>query len=272
MEKNKIVCLLLFALIITSCSSTRYYQVYNIESENTIKNDNNFLYSNEDCELKYDFWGERGDLFFIFTNKTNTDICIDLKRSSFIQNDFAYNYYDQEIITLNTISSTNTTILSSTTTLYKTKYTTLGSETQNTTSSISKKNASEIWVPANSSKTIFGFNLSSYIYFDCEDESFTLPKKQSEIKKYTKDNTPLTFRNRIVYHFVKDKEDKIIDNEFWISHLSNYTKKEFIDNIYYYNCFDIVGEIECIDDFKFKRFDRFYNVYELKDLPKERKE
>ena len=222
--------------------------------------------------MKYDFWGERGDLFFIFTNKTNTDICIDLKRSSFIQNDFAYNYYDQEIITLNTISSTNTTILSSTTTLYKTKYTTLGSETQNTTSSISKKNASEIWVPANSSKTIFGFNLSSYIYFDCEDESFTLPKKQSEIKKYTKDNTPLTFRNRIVYHFVKDKEDKIIDNEFWISHLSNYTKKEFIDNIYYYNCFDIVGEIECIDDFKFKRFDRFYNVYELKDLPKERKE
>ena len=55
MKKIKIVCLLLFALIITSCSSTRYYQVYNIESENTIKNDNNFLYSNEDCELKYDF-------------------------------------------------------------------------------------------------------------------------------------------------------------------------------------------------------------------------
>jgi hypothetical protein len=288
MKKIKIIYLLLFAISITSCSPIHYYQVYDIESENTIKNDNNFLYSNNDCELKYDFWGKGGEVFFIFTNKTNTDICIDLKRSSFIQNDFAYNYYEQEIITANSIStSASMSSVSSSSVsnyysdkvinyfdLYNGNYTKeitnaqnyKQSYTINTASVISEKNQNEIWIPANSSKIISVFNISSYAYLDCEDKEFTFPKKYSKIKKFTKQDTPLTFRNRILYRIADNKEEKVIDNEFWISNIINYTQDEFSEFVNYYDCFNDML-IESFEDYKYKRFDKFYNIYERKDAP-----
>lgn len=49
---------------------------------------------------------------------------------------------------------------------------------------------------------------------------------------YTKDNTPISFTNRIAYGFTKnDVAEKHIDNVFWVSKITNYSQKSAVDNV-----------------------------------------
>lgn len=269
MKNLKIVFLLLISILSFTACSPMYYQVYNIESDDTIKKDNNFVFSNEDCEIKYDFWGEGGDLFFIFTNKTDKDICINLERSCFILNNFAHNYYESEVSITRSIAtlhefgkvagasySISDRRASETISVAATS----SSISQKTSStSVETKKPNKIWIPANSSKAISEFKILTNAFLDCSNKELDLPKKTSETIKYTKNNSPLIFSNRIVYHFANDSKDKIVENKFWIADYTNHNSTVVIETLMIKDCF---GNSKSQKVFKIQeRFNSFYNIY-----------
>lgn len=213
----KRIFMMLSILIVCSSCSSLYFQVYNIEADNVVKKENNFIYSNEYCDIKYDLWSEKGNLSFVFTNNTDIDICLDMERSCFIRDGFAYSYF------------------------YSEEY------------------PSKIWIPANSSRIIKGFNILSEPYLECDKFDLNFPKKYSETIKYTESTTPLTIKNRLVYYFANDEKDRIIENKFWIIDYTNYSEKEMFEWKNNYDC--LRGTTQNIKVLKHQKTYRFYNTY-----------
>lgn len=263
-----------------SCAS-RFYQVYDVETENLKCDNKKILFENNECEITYHLWGRSGNLGFIFKNKTDKDIYIDLTRSFFIRNGFAYDYYSDKEYTKSTTGSigASATIAAS----YQqegymlplwipTSVTRGGAITGETalshSKSVTSKEAKQICIPAKSAKNIIGFNISDYVYFDCDDKAFNKPHKNSRTLTYTQKDTPLSFRNRIVYTFTNDitgtktVEETTIDHSFWVKSLTNYKEGDFIINGTKVDCINKFKTIPT-QSFKYKAANRFYNKYEI---------
>lgn len=215
MKRLFILCLIIVSL--SSCSTSLYYQVYNVESDNVMKKERDFIYSDEYCDIKYDLWAENGNLSFMFTNKTDVDICLDMERSCFIKEELAYSYFSNE------------------------------------------KKTTKIWIPANSSRFISGFNLSNLFYYDCDNRDLLYPNRISKTIKYNVNNTPLNVTNRLVYHFANDEKDRIIENKFWIADYTNYKANEMFEWKNSYDC--LSRQTKNIRVLKHQKTYRFYNIY-----------
>lgn len=242
---KRIFMMLSILIVFSSCSSSLYFQVYNIEADNVVKKENNFIYSNEDCDIKYNLWSEKGNLSFVFTNKTDIDICLDMERSCFIRDGFAYSYFysEKEHLKIESKSHLSSSIF----------------VTETNTTFISEEYPSKIWIPANSSRIIRGFNILSEPYLECDKFDLNFPKKYSETIKYTASTTPLTIKNRLVYYFANDEKDRIIENKFWIIDYTNYSEKEMFEWKNNYDC--LRGTIQNIQVLKHQKTYRFYNTY-----------
>jgi Tfp pilus assembly major pilin PilA len=72
--------------ILSSCIGGAYYQVYDVKSEGLQTKSNGLVYEDDNCLLFYNLWNKSGCLSFVFANKTDKDITIDLTRSFFIKN------------------------------------------------------------------------------------------------------------------------------------------------------------------------------------------
>ena len=92
-------------LMMTSCMSSSYYQVYKtVPSDKSILKDNSLVYEDNNCKIFYDFWSDNGNIGFRFFNKTDRTIFLNLEESYFILNGIAYNYYQNRTF----INSKNT--------------------------------------------------------------------------------------------------------------------------------------------------------------------
>ena len=67
------VFLILFSILITSCSVTNYYQVYKADSENGIIKNNNIVFEDQNCKVSYNLWSEGGNVGFEIYNKSESD-------------------------------------------------------------------------------------------------------------------------------------------------------------------------------------------------------
>ena len=267
------------AILLFMCQSCtkKFYQVYDVETVNLKCENKKILFENNDCEIIYNFWGKSGNLSFIFKNKTDEDIYIDMTRSFFIRNGFAYNYYNEKEYT-SSIAGSVTTFASSALSLQQYAYelpfwipTTITRSGQitagnsiNHSKSITTKESKQICVPAKSAKCIAGFKISDYVYLDCDNKKFNMPSKAPNTLTYTESNTPLNFRNRIVYCFAdNDNTDGItIDNNFWVKSLTNYRYSDIIVKGTSKGCLQKAQSIP-YKYMKHKAANRFYNTYEV---------
>ncbi len=99
---------------LSSCKTTyKYVQICTAEpvanATAAQKTDDGLVYENEDCIVSYHFWGEGGDAGFVFYNKTNKVIHIDLSQTFFVKNGVAYDYYVPTTNTKTTSSSSGST-------------------------------------------------------------------------------------------------------------------------------------------------------------------
>ena len=270
----KAVQFFITAVLLQSCVSLpHYYQVYDVEAEEMKSDKNIVLFSNDDCDIAYDLWGEAGNMGFFFRNNTEYDIFIDLARSFFIRNGIAYDYFADKEYTqsVTALSGASASLSASYTQLWyelpmwtPTVVTRGAQVTANgsvgTTSSITTRESRYICVPAKSAKFIAGFNISDYVYIDCGNSKLNRPKRESEHITYTKNESPLVFRNRLCYFVGDSEEGTSIDNAFWVSGFTNYNGREFyIENI----------ETDCLDSSitkkvqtsKYRLATRFFNEY-----------
>lgn len=211
------------------------------------------VFEDENCEIFYNFWKEYGEIGFVFHNKTTNNIYLHLDECFYVENGVAYDYYRNRIYT-NSKSYVTSNQLSNIYSSYVTKsnasasanyyqmggygtgnaygnqatykngyvYGSTGTITSASSNSVSVAEKQIICIPAKTSKVITEFDIKSSVYRSC-DIVRNPRRKDSRSVTFTKDNTPLTFGNRIAYS-VDDNEELIrISNDFYVSKISNYS-------------------------------------------------
>ncbi len=81
-------------LLFTACSPEIFQQIATLSSENVeLKDDRAFAYENELFTIEYYFWSESGKFYFTITNNSDDDLYLNLEKSYFVNNGYAYDYY-----------------------------------------------------------------------------------------------------------------------------------------------------------------------------------
>ena len=264
--------LVLFALLtvfgLTSCE-TAYYQVYEVKSSDLVQKENSMVYENSDCKILYNLWSEKGDIQFIFENKTDRDLFLDMNQTFFIKNKAAFNYYNNRTYQTQSFASfdygysTRYSYWSNGTfwpTQYSLKAGSANSKARISLSTgISTKEFEFICIPANSFKVFNYFTINPEFIRTCE-KAKDYPKKQSTVVTYNEQESPLKFRNRISYSFDKNGSSlQQVENSFWLSSIRNYSNKEAVEKVKVRKgCTDFIGNAYY---FKIGGPNQFYRTY-----------
>lgn len=90
----KYLFLFCFALTaLAACAPVDHFQLIKTEADNLRKEKDFLLFENDQCKIVYNLWSDRGDIGYIFFNKTDNTININKTECFFIMNGIAYDYY-----------------------------------------------------------------------------------------------------------------------------------------------------------------------------------
>lgn len=218
--------------------------------------DNCMVYADENCEILYNFWKEYGEIGFVFYNKTTENIYLHLDECFYVENGCAYDYYRNRVytnsksyLTSNQLTNINSSYVtksnasananyyqigaygtgnaSGNQTTYKNGYIygSTGTITNTTSNSVSIAEKRIICIPPKTSKIISEFDIKNSIYRSCD--IYRNPgRKDPHSVSFSKNNSPLTFGNRIAYS-VGNREELIrVENDFYVSKISNYSSQD----------------------------------------------
>lgn len=241
------VCLLF--VLFTSCSKT-FFQVYSVvPSKGIVANDNSLIFEDDNCKIAYNLWDEGGNIGFRFTNKTNEDIHLDMEKCFFVLNGVSHNYFRNRTYTTPITAdkiSTKTSFWEAllTPNVYTAKdYTELNhnyrtqfneNKSDLTTNGFNVSTIQEeklVCVPAHTTKIFKEYTVNNVYYRDCELERFP-SKKQIVNRKYTKQDSPFIFGNRIAYYTGDSKELIRLENTFHVAEIANYPLKRITEYRY----------------------------------------
>ena len=237
--------ILLLLISMTSCK-TNFYQVYTVETEEAEQVDNSLVFENNDCKVYYNLWSNNGKLSFVFLNKTDKDIFINLGQTFFIKNGFAIDYYQGRTYTDQTYVQTSSSISFGNTKLkgngywsnniYKEDVSVFenGRSIKNVNAranAVTIKEKEIVCIPAKCYKMFSYYSANPLRYITC-DNNKDYPKDFVNVADFNKQNSPLIFSNRIAYGFNKDAvAEKHMDNNFWISSIMNYSQNSATEEV-----------------------------------------
>lgn len=220
------------------------------------------LYEDENCAVYHSFWADGGDASFEFYNKTNKIIYLDKSKTFFIRNGIANDYYVDRSwgsSSSNSMAAQNTTsytyyhadrydrssglgasyagiyngghdaVSASAAAkvgksvfngnIYSTSQTNYAAVSK--TSSLSVRDNQIEAIPPKSSKIISEYAINKTLYLNCDLPRY--PNDKVSVT-FTKENSPLVFENYITYNFGEGTPDKVIENKFYVSSITNYAK------------------------------------------------
>ena len=252
--QTMIAILAIFAL--SSCSK-EFYQVLTAESKSVETQQTGMVYEDENCKITYNLWAPHGNAGFIFYNKTDKNIIVDLKECFFVFNGYANDYYLDRTYVYG--KSTRVGIGKSfgksanySEALSETLYGTwlgYGASTSSSASSAigvsqsssaqvqSETNASieikeqdKVCIPPKTAKLFCEYQILENIYREC---GFLLAPKKSGVKhlKYTNANSPIKFGNVISYKIGENGSSVVVNNDFYVADIANITAGSFTTNI-----------------------------------------
>lgn len=274
MKIKNIFSVLFLALGLISCNPN-YYQVYKVNSSDLVQKDNSMVFENEDCTIMYNLWGLKGTMGFIFINKTDEDIFLDMTQTFFIKNGAANDYFRNRTYETRTFEALNLGYSVSNTYIgvdgywpmqyYVPDAITLKAMLnvkKGVSSAVTVKESEFICVPAHSYK-VFDYYLINPLYEKSCENKTDYPQISATLKTFTESNSPLKFKNRIAYSFKKDNTSlKHIENSFYLTEIKNYSKKGAIDKKKVTtNCEKTELKREY---FKIGGPNQFYNIYKKK--------
>ena len=260
--QTMIAILAIFAL--SSCSK-EFYQVLTAESQSVETQQTGMVYEDENCKITYNLWAPHGNAGFIFYNKTDKNIIVDLKECFFIFNGYANDYYLDRTYVYGkstragigksfgksanyseTLSGTLSSTLYRTWADYDTSTSKSTSESVSGAIGVSQNNSAQvqsetnasveikeqdlICIPPKTAKLFYEYQILGNIYREC---GFFLFPKKSEIKrlKYVDTNSPIKFSNVISYRISEQGNPIVVNNDFYISGITNISAGEFITEI-----------------------------------------
>ena len=275
-------------LLITSCAPINNFQLYKTEAPNLKVDKGLLVFEDSVCSISYDLWSKNGNPTFLFYNKSDHLISIDLSECFFVLNGISYDYFQNRTYTYSSVTSrTNGSLVASentnsTTTStnsansYFSKISTNSkgksstqslSSTQssmsNTTNSVgysvSKAEQNVIKIPSKSGKIISEFSIVSNIFRHQDLLKYTA-FKEIDSMQFTNETSPFVFLNIITYQFdAMLNSKKTVQNSFYVSSILNMRDEEF----YFWDYTESFGKKTGIKSqfFKYKSPSNFYLPY-----------
>jgi hypothetical protein len=252
----KLTLFLSLFLLITSCAPTNNFQLYKTKAPDLKVDKGLLVFEDSVCSISYDLWSKNGNTTFLFYNKSDHLITIDLTACFFVLNGISYDYFQNRTYTYssgisrtagNIVASENTNSTTTSTnsansyfsqlsTNSKGKSTTQSlSSTQssmsNTTNSIgysvSMAEQNVIKIPSKSGKIISEFSIVSDIFRHQDLLKYTAFKEIDSIQ-FTNETSPIVFLNTITYQFDPMlTSKKTVQNSFYVSTILNMGNEEF---------------------------------------------
>ncbi len=267
MKTKNLIQFVLFSLLLTSCATTsNFYQVCKTTPEKDIKLIDNFLiYEDDNCKVLYNLWENGGNIGFTFLNKTTTNIYLNLEECFFVINGNANNYYKNRVYSYTTNTGLGQSIAKSMTGINYLELVQTNSAAANTISTqgttVSLNEEKIICIPAMTSKSIKEYNIIRFPYRDCDLLRFP-NKKQIKTLSFTKENSPIVYSNRIEYKVGQAGKIIKLENNFFVSEITNYPKSEIIESKRDTNCGQVsVSQYLLTEYFKNVSPDKFYISY-----------
>lgn len=241
--KQRLIYVVLGIFLLSSCVTTNFHQVYKVQPADMEVKEQFLIYEDENCIISYRFWSEGGNAGFKIFNKTDNDLFLNLKKSFFVLNGVAYDYYLNRVFSNSTtsgISTSRTATASKSATgvnqfnLLQTNLLRATSSKGLTTSSgysISYNEQKYLCIPSQTSKVVSEYNVNKELYRDCD--LFRHPKKsQINTKTFSRSDSPIVFSNRITYAIEEPVDWINVKNEFYVSEITNYPNSEFFESKY----------------------------------------
>ena len=232
--------LLLACVLVTSCISSTFYQVYTTEAIGNKGNTQNVVaFEDDNCVVTYDLWTSRGMMSFNFYKKTNKNLYINLSETFFVLNGTAYDYYNDE-----TYSTSTTNAQAVAYPIFFPYSTTIAASQKIIANrSVIKSEKKIICIPPQTTKNISSiYAISNSVYRDCHlifdpnnankqkiySNGKTVELKGAIYEEFNKENSPLSAKNIIAYSFFADetRNFQIIETPFYVSKIQNYTEKD----------------------------------------------
>ena len=227
---KKIIGIGLIVLFVYGCKS--YVQVFETNGTNLETENEFYVFENDSLKITYGFWTQKGLMTFVIFNKLDKPLYIDWKKSSYIDNSVKLNYW---------IDGEKTKSLEYYGSYYyggpllKTGYAV--SSTKGVSVSTTVKNERITFIPPNSNYYRSKFYIFPINFFELDTKTpykevprKDKPKKKTKIyeKSFSKENSPLIFRNFLTFSFSEYFEDEFyVDNEFYISDIKEMDRRHF---------------------------------------------
>lgn len=239
-------------LILSSCAPSIYYQMYQTKpiSDDIKVYENKLVYEDDNCSIMYDFWEEYGNIGFMIYNKSSENLYLHLDQCFYINNGYAYDYYQNRI--------------------YNNKVIELSELSQNTTHSVSHietflTDVSEIenktiCIPPKTVKEITEYAISKVLYLNC-DLNYKVMLEVNNSVSFNQKDSPYVFSNRLIYTIGDVDELHYINNEFYVSKITNYSSDDIVKYVNVKDCAN--KETKSISIIKESGPDRFYIKYEF---------
>jgi len=271
MKKHYILLSSLITGLFVSCAPVHFYQVYKTSNSNLLANNGKSLnYEDQNCIVSYNLWEDNGNIGFNFYNKTDNNIYLHLEECFYIVNGSANDYFRSRTYTKSASTGTSTT---STGSIAKTitglNYLNLLQSNRIAATqssgfmlaegySVSFNEEKIVCIPSKTSKVISEYSINETVFRFCQ--LFLYPdKKQINSKTFTKDDSPLTFSNRILYTVGTNDIPVRFENEFYVTEITNYPADQITEYIHEEYCGQ--KSISSIRVFKDISPDKFYIEY-----------
>lgn len=278
---KKIVLFVCLALSCVSCYNTlgKYYQVCktNPSSPDVDFHNNTLQYEDKRCSIQYDFWQNGGSSSFRFTNKTNHNIYVHLDECFLVVNGDAVCYFKNRTFTYSQSQSSSATNEKSVkfgasnsrvsgAGMSKSLQSFLGMSEESESSSVSSGSSNGvqipesmvICVPHNSSRVINGDEISLNRYRACGMRQFP-DEEQIKTISFSNSNSPYQISFRVSYSVGSDNDLYRVNNDFYVSEITNYPYDNFFkheDKVY---CGDTVSYDNSVPQYFSPT--SFYNFY-----------
>lgn len=213
----------LAALALTGCST--YYQVLRFNlPEGASTNQNEITCQNEECQLSFDFWENKGNTSFRLLNKGKQTIHIYLNELFLVKNGLASDYV-QLAATHDKMEDFGSQIVS---------------------------------IPPGSYRNFTCPKLQSEIYEFCDVELCPTGEKVQEVR-FNNFDTPLKYSLVITYSVGENSQKKSFTNSFYVDQLINYHHKDF--QRFHNDTVRICNEDEIFEVQDLKSPDKFFIEY-----------
>jgi hypothetical protein len=197
-----LISVLLLIVILSSSCTKSFYQVYRTSPLNDVKiSDDMLVYEDENCIITYHLWSEYGKLQFLFTNKTQSNIYLNVGESFFIKNGMAYDYFKNRAYTNTTLVQKEAADDSNTADKkidlflpapVKLSQESPGSKEEEVPQySISSFEEKVVCIPYKTSKIFSEFMINEILYRDCNLLRFPATKKQILTATFSKEDSPI---------------------------------------------------------------------------------